>query len=205
MRCIIPAAGFGTRMNMKTDQSKEMLLDNTGNSIIRYCLDLCWNYKLNPLIVTRKEKTDLIEYCNDLHVETLIIETKGEWPETVLASQEYWEESNILILPDTRFNSTEVIQYMKNDLELHQNYSIAIHKINPEESSKWCVTNGVELIEKPNHIKFNWAMGLIAWNKLNGEELFNSLSIKGNIHVLENTGFHYLDSFKDITRNGIIE
>lgn len=205
MKAVILCCGYGTRMGMKSNESKEMLLDKTGYPIIYHSFILCNIYKLNPLVITRKEKTDLIDYCKEHNVETLIIDPKGEWPETILASAPMWESSNILILPDTRFESTRVIEYMKNDIdELNCDYSVAVHKI--DESSKWCVTNGAYIVEKPVENNYDWAMGLIAWDIYNGKKLFTQLSERNKYFVFDgNVGFHYLDNFKDVTRTGKLE
>lgn len=203
MRAIIPSAGLGTRMGMRPDQSKEMLLDNTGRPIIHYSLALCAKYNLTPLVILRKEKTDLIDYCKEQNIETFIIEPKREWPETILASEAHWEQYNIMILPDTRFSDDKVIQYMKNDLENGCQSSIALHRV--EDSSKWCVINRHEIIEKPNYNEKAWAMGLLAFNDFEGEDLFGALSKRNNYYELFRSNYQYLDSFKDITRTGIVE
>ncbi len=133
---IIPCAGYGTRMNMPIGQSKELLLDKAGNHLIEFYLNHCPHFNITPLVITRKEKTDLIAYCESNHIETLIIEPKGEWNDTVLASSLLWDEDNILVLPDTRFNSPRTaISDIKKGLELGNQAVIGLHKV--DDVSKW--------------------------------------------------------------------
>jgi dTDP-glucose pyrophosphorylase len=198
MRAIIPCAGFGTRMNMRYDQSKEMLPAEDGY-IIDYSLKLCEEYGLTPLIITRKDKTDLHDYIhNETQYEIQIITPYGEWPDTILMSQDYWHEHNILILPDTRFKPTNVIQLIKNDLELGAAASIALHSVT--DTSKWCIVKDYDLTEKPTFNENGWAMGLIGFNRSEGARLFNGLRVRGSPYRLLDASFQYLDSFQDITR-----
>lgn len=204
MRAIIPCAGLGTRMKMKHNESKEMLHDPTfAGLVIDYSLDLCQEFNLNPLVVTRKEKTDLIQYCAIKNIETMIIEPEGEWTNTVYISNDYWEKHNILILPDTRFQSPSVIEYMKRDLENGAKCSVALHKVTDPE--RWCIVNDYILYEKPDFdLTYAYAMGLIAFDNIEGQYIFPALE-KDKTAVPKNMSFQYLDSFKDITRSGIIE
>lgn len=198
MRAIIPCAGFGTRMKMRPDQAKEMLVDiERDEFIIDYSLNLCKKYELEPLIITRKEKVDLLEYLN-FNVDIEIIEPKGEWPDTILAVESSWDKHNILILPDTRFEPTDVIQYIKNDLENGALFSIALHSVT--DSNKWCVVKNYDLIEKPRFNENAWAMGLIGFNKSHGSRLFKMISQRGRPYHLIDSSFQYLTKFEDITR-----
>lgn len=204
-KCILPCAGFGLRMGMLPNQSKEMLQDGTGNPVIQYSLDLCYKYDLEPVIITRKEKTDLLAYCHCrvYPIETLIIEPNGEWPNTILASKDLWNENNIMILPDTRFNPTSVIKDMESSLKLGNRAVIALHEVS--DSSKWCIVDDYQLIEKPNWDEKSMAMGLIGFKKDEGELLFSIINKRNMPYSLMDAGFVYLNDFKDITRGGKIE
>ncbi len=203
MRAIIPCAGFGTRMNMKPNESKEMLLDSDGQHLIDHILMLCNIYNLKPLIITRAEKIDLIEYCDKRGIETLIISPFGEWPDTILASESKWHTNNILILPDTRFEPTSIIAQLEQDLLNGARASIALHTIT--DATKWCVIQNYDIIEKPDLSLSSMAMGLIAFNKHEGYRLFKTISKRNNPYHLMDASFQYLTSFKDITRTGKIE
>jgi len=200
MKCIIPAAGFGTRMSMAMNKSKEMLPDPgyKHQPIIQYALDLCKAFKMEPLVITRKEKQDLRQYLFNQGVEFIDIEVKGEWNETVLASKDHWVENNMLILPDTRFSSFKCIQDIQRGLELGNNAVIALHEVT--DPDKWgIITPRYVLLEKPDYLsndtKYS-AWGLIGFKKSYGQELFSNVKCLD----LKNVGFTYLDKFEDITR-----
>ncbi len=202
MRAILPCAGYGSRMKMQPNQSKEMLLDSKGKPIIEYHLDLCYKYNITPLVITRAEKKDLIQYCTDKSVETLIIEPQREMPFTVLRSWEKWEEDNILLLPDTRFEPTYIIEKVMNDLDLGAELSIALHQV--DDPQNWGIVHNYKLIEKPKHLfGTHEAFGIIGFKRSTGISFFDSLNLQRSAK-LTNTSFQYLDSFRDITRTGII-
>lgn len=211
MKCIVPCAGFGTRMSMAKDCSKEMLPDPgyKHQPIIQYVLDLCEAFKLEPLVITRKEKQDLRQYLFDKQVDFIDIDVKGEWNESVLASKELWAENNLLILPDTRFYSYKCIEDIQRGLELGNNAVMALHEVtDPSKWSTWGMIFNNHIYEKPNLTDYywyenytkepemKWAWGLIGFKDTYGQELFS------NIQCLElkNVGFTYLTKFEDITR-----
>lgn len=200
-RLIIPCAGFGTRMSMEKNKSKELLLYQ-GGPLIEFSLDLAKDFDLNPLVITRAEKIDLIDYCEKNEIETQIIEVNGEWADTVLQSAPHWEEDNILILPDTIFNpSYSPINDILHSLEIGSNAIFALHHV--EDSSKWGIIKDYTLFEKPDFNGPGLAWGLIGFKKEYGLELFSNCQ-KGKSFKLENCGFTYLDEFKDLTRTGKI-
>lgn len=194
-KAIIPCAGFGTRMGMWPDESKEMLKDD-GNYIIDYSLNLCKSFDLEPLIITRKEKKDLKKYIKKLGVESIDIEVEGEWYNSVLKSESHWSKDNILILPDTRFNSINVIKDIKKGLELGNNAVLALHKV--DDPTKWGIVHDYAIWEKPFMLFPKMAWGLIGFKQTYGYYLFDTMS--SSSVPLENVGFTYLKSFIDITR-----
>ena len=207
MIAIIPCAGLGTRMNMKLDESKEMLLDPYyGNKpVIQWTLDLCARNGIQPLIVTRKEKTDLIDYVKAQVAKTMVIEPDGEWMDTVYvaAHANRYEDTSVLLLPDTRFSpADQVMRGMKADLALGAKISIAVHNV--EDVSQWCEVKEYTLIEKPKVQACGEAFGLIAWRGAYILDIMENLS-KNKWHRLQDTSFQYLNDFKDITRTGVIE
>ena len=92
VKAIIPCAGFGTRMAMQPNQSKEMLTDPvTGKYLIDYSLDLCYKYKIKPVVISRLEKEDLNSYLRSKNVTHISLKEAGkEWAQTVLKSQGLW-------------------------------------------------------------------------------------------------------------------
>lgn len=206
---IIPCAGRGTRMNMQSNQSKELLIDPiTNKPLIEWHLDLCKQYDIEPVVVTRQEKRDLVDYCLDRNIKLQLVDIHGEWPYTVLASKNNWNAYNILLLPDSRFGSIKTFEHVLTDLSLSVKASIALSV--QEDASKWCVVDKYYSIhEKPEtSLTENkvFAMGVIGFNQCYGEQLFQSLGDRRyGPHRLENVSFQYLDWYRDITRTGVVE
>lgn len=201
MKAIIPCCGYGTRMGMKPNESKELLPDvvNGFKAIIDFAIQQCRFFRLDPLVITRKAKKDLIKYCKENRIEYMIHEPKDgdEWNKTVLASQDHWDEENILILPDTRFGSVFCIEDIERGLKLGNNAVMAVHEV--RDPSKWGVIRGNTLFEKPKQFPEDnkeWAWGLIGFKDTYGQELFSDVECL----ELKNVGFVYLKSFEDITR-----
>lgn len=199
MKCILPCAGFGTRVGMQPNQSKEMLIEpGTNRPVIEYSLLLCNEYKMTPMVVTRADKKDLIEYCTG-RADVLIVDPIGEWSMSVLMTQPYWEKNNILILPDTRFSPTSIITKIENDLNNGADISLGLHNV--DDPDKWCIVQDYGLYEKPKHLPGNkWAFGIIGFTEFAGYKLFKNLEMH-KVTDLHNTSFQYLESFKDITRD----
>jgi len=205
MKVIIPACGYGIRMGMQPNESKEMLIEemphpamkNYNQPIIQYSLDICEQYNLDPIVITRPHKEDLIEYLHKHRIEVMIHQPKDgeEWALTVLASQRHWEENNLLLLPDTRFHSTGIVLDIEEGLKLGNNAVFALHNV--DDPHNWGIIKDYNLIEKPKTLSVGryWAWGLIAFKDYYGEELFSSKQL-----TLKDVGFCYLDHFRDITR-----
>lgn len=205
MRVIIPCAGYGTRMGMEPDKSKELLINpGTNKPLIDYSLFICKIYGYDPFVITRREKTDLIDYLDEKNVEYMFSTGTGEWMDSILQTEQHWEEHNLLVFPDTRFSNITTILEMEQDMKLGCNASIALHKVT--DPSKWCVVDQFgRLLEKFNPHSFSpqnhWAFGLIMFSRKYGYPLFNGLSVDKHFR-LENTSFKYLNSFIDLTRTG---
>lgn len=199
-RAIIPAAGFGTRLSMEPHQSKELLPGLDGRPMIQNSIDLARERGWNPLVVTREEKKDLLDYCWQEAVEVLVIQPHGEWPNTILASAHRWEDENLLLLPDTVFAPPEAVADMLALTKRHP-ITIGIHKVS--DPCNWCVYDALkeQIIEKPMapHETW-WGMGLLGWQRLYGKGLFQALATRNNPYPLPSHDLVFLDSFKDLTR-----
>ena len=194
MKCIIPAAGYGTRMGMKPNQSKEMI-KYQGKPMIQWSLDLCKMFDIEPLVITRKEKKDLRQYLFNAGIKFIDIEVEGEWNDTVLKSREYWDFDNLLLLPDTRFDTLRCIKEIKQGLKLGNNAVMALHLVT--DPTKWGIVENYKLYEKnKNFCGAFLAWGVIGFKNTYGQELFSKVECL----ELDNVGFTYLNKFKDLTR-----
>ncbi len=213
MLIVIPAAGFGTRMNVPTNKSKEMLGDpyNDNKPLIQWTLDLVKDY--SKVVITREEKTDLIDYLAEQQIFTLLInDTTKEVPNTILYSKEHWEEKNILVFSDTRFTPS-IIEQIDKELET---YDLVFPVFPVEDVRLWgkvlldpFTQRPLATVEK-EEIKFKLeglAWGLIGFKKSIGEKLFQAYLNKEYFTFPKNWKVKVLklESFKDITRTGTIE
>jgi dTDP-glucose pyrophosphorylase len=110
---IIPAAGKGTRMGSPVD-GKEMMLDLvTGRPLIDFAIMAAEDAGCDKIVVAIEQDTKpvLISHIQQTFPQVYIQLTKpeGEWPSTVLQTEPQWDpHHNVLILPDTRYNSQEL-------------------------------------------------------------------------------------------------
>lgn len=199
---IIVAAGYGTRVGKRPDESKE--LDHyEGRPLIEFSLNLCAQHGIIPHVVTRKEKLDLIAYCVTKNIMVQVLEAPGaEWAATALLSVPYWAEHNVLLLPDTTFENTEVVWDMLKDLKLGCGASFGIHDV--EDQSAWSTINNYMVTEKPSVKGPGTAWGTIAFTKNHGALLLEALTVKNVPHRLYDSSFHPLKGFKDLTRSSTI-
>lgn len=211
--CIIPCAGTGSRMGFPTC-GKEMLIDPmTMQPLIYWSLSLCRQYGIRPVVITTKGKVELQEYIKAFFPETTIVITEptSEWPESVLKTKELWGQTNVLVLPDTRFTAENVIAQMISRLDMGLKIGAALHKVPVEETSlfgmvKYKGCGEAIFVEKPKEIKeCNTAWGLLSFVPDAGVNLFQGFLTRNNFFELEDVFVLYLDSFKDITRKGYIE
>lgn len=199
---IIPAAGLGKRVGMQPHESKELLPDSSGKPLINYAIGLSEDLGINPTIITRKEKTTLIDYVQSKLCNVLIIEPEGEWPNTILKSKELWSARNILLLPDTRFSPERIVKHMFDSLNYNE-LSFGVHQV--EDISKWgCVEKidrkSVDVCEKPNKTGPGLAWGIIGWQKDAGEDLFSLYTEKNTWKIFNNSVCFNLNKFEDVTR-----
>jgi len=181
--------------------ASEMRLDPfTKRPMIEFILKLCVKYRIEPLIITTKDKANLIGYCEEHGIETLIIEPTDEWVDAVLKSKHLWHTINFLMFPNTRFTPVDIINHMKKDMELGANSSIALHEV--ENNSKWYTVCDYSITNEPLKIYAGMAMGTMAFNNIEGEQLFNIIKTKSTDVRLFNSSFRYLTTFKDTTQTG---
>lgn len=202
VKVILPCAGLGTRVGMRHDQSKE-LCEYNGKPLIQFALDICSKYGYVPHVITRKEKLDLIQFCQDRKITVQILDEPGrEWADTVLKSQPYWADVNLFILPDTVWDNPEIVQELVNNIKLGNNAAFGI--LDVENQSKWSTINNYTVTEKPRVHGAGIAWGCFAFKKVYGFNLFFRLSQKDYPFKLKRCSFHSLKNFYDVTRKGTI-
>lgn len=184
-------------MGMKPNESKEMLfLNEEGAPCIDYALKQCAKNNLEPLIITREEKTDLIDYCVNLNIDCISIASKGEWVSTILSVCDFWDESNVLLLPDTRWTNEKALATI---VKSKQDLCLGLHLV--EDPENWGILSGDYVIEKPKNLKGpHLAWGVIKFSKERGYDFFSELSSNDGLAKAAPCEIVNLGSFKDITR-----
>lgn len=201
MKAIIPCCGLGTRVGMLANQSKELLWDEENqNYIISWCIQQCWLACIEPLVLLRKEKTDLIQYCIDHEVDYVIMEPGQEWADTVLKSYKNWDAQNILFLPDVRFSDPmTVLETMKLHLRF-TNLTIGLHEV--KDVSKWGMVNPWTqmVVEKPKEFETDCAWGVIGFRAAEGYKFFEDMVNLKSSFIPVNTQYVNCKNFEDLTR-----
>jgi UTP-glucose-1-phosphate uridylyltransferase len=204
MRTIIPAAGFGTTMDLEPHQSKELMRGPDGKLLIEYALERA----TNPLVVTRKSKTSLVEWLKENNVPHMLISPAKDWPDTVLKSKKYWEDENVILLPDARFRPEGMVDTMESMLKSEYKLVAAVHMVSDLADWGGLVTKFIEgkatevLWEKPQHFRHEGglAWGLLGFRKEIGEDLFRACRGRKPFTLPADSAKLYLDTFEDVTR-----
>jgi dTDP-glucose pyrophosphorylase len=206
MRAIIPSCGFGTRVGMRPDQSKELLSNkDTGERLIDRVIINCILAGIEPVVLVREEKKDLIKYLAPMKdVITHVMKPGKEWADTVYKSQEVWADNNILILPDTRhYRELDTLINTKTMLtDLNTDVVLGLHKV--DDPTKWCVYDPYDkmLIEKPKETHHQYAFGTIGFKSYIGPDLFLHLSQNNKYKLYSEVDVNVimLKGFQDLTR-----
>ncbi len=157
---LIPAAGFGRRMG--SPLAKEILPLRAKRPLIEAPLEWCADRHWPALVITRQEKTNLIEYLswrnktlvgerhfsprvddlrtNTSSVDTLIVGATQDWPDTLLASRDHWHEWNLVLLPDVDFAPLEILDQIAEQMgrlsPLPNQLIVASHDIGLDENAR---------------------------------------------------------------------
>lgn len=202
MKALIPCAGYGTRMRMQPHEAKELLPDEEGNPTIEWSLNICKKYNIEPVIITRSEKLEFIEYLKNNNINYIIGggESTGE---SILNAKEQWGDYNIVILPDTRFDYPETLFHdMLKGMKLGNDCTFAL--FNVEDHHNWGVVCDNTFYEKPKKIFTQednaLAWGLFGFKKSYGETLLTNYNITSEPLKLTNPGYYFIENFRDISR-----
>lgn len=201
IKAIIPCAGYGTRLGMAPNESKEMLVDATRREhVIDYSLELCRTLGFEPLVISRSGKEDLNKYLPSIGIIPVIIDDGEEWYDTILKSYNHWGDNNVVLLPDTRWsNAVASLKHIKYSFE-KLNSVMALGTLDVEDARKWCVVHGDFLFEKPNTNMSSLAVGVFGFYKEVGRRMFNNFKNKTSFEIPKTTQFVELQNFEDITR-----
>lgn len=217
---IIPAAGKGTRMG-SPEIGKELLLDPmNGRPLIDFAIIAAQDAGCDKIVVAIEEGTKplLQSYIKETFPEVVVYLSRPavEWPDTVLQTKDHWDlHNNIMILPDTRYNTEE----LKHLVDLHKedgSISFALLPGRMTEPEKFAIVglhefsnNPMFTVEKPPDV--GWphiaAWGILAFTETAGLHLMQTYSDRGSVMSLHGWVINnfYLSWFKDITRQGYIE
>ena len=202
MKALIPCAGFGTRMRMMPHQAKELLPDEDGNPTIEWSLNICKKYNIEPIIITRPEKEEFNQYLDQNNI-TYVFDNGNSVGESLLKTQPYWDSTNIVILPDTRFDYPENF-FLDVDkcMKAGNDYVFGLFEVSDHQN--WGIICNNVFFEKPRH-KFEehdhaYAWGTIAFKRNTGEALLEKYNLVSKPFDLVNAGYLFIDNFRDISR-----
>jgi len=206
IRCIIPCTTINSKSDNIKDESNEMVYDSFINGpMIDYSLSLCNKFNLDPIIITHKNKTDLIDYVKD-KTEILIVDnTVTDYFQSVLLSKGYWYNQNILLLPNIRFEPENALESLASFGS--SKVVLGVHTV--ENSTKYGAIKikdeEVFYANKPLTNETNFAWGLISFKYDYGIELFNNMLDKNKWHKFHyETNFVFLNNFLDVNRTNRI-
>lgn len=201
---IVPAAGFGTRVG--SPQAKELMLHPLfGVSFLEKCLERIANCGATPLVISRSDKVVLNDWLTSHAVSHLQITKTSEWVQTVLASQEFWQEKNLLLLPDTNFSPENILSKMFHSLN-HSELVAATFEV--DDLRLWGGIKSLKgktfVSEKISQPESGSAWGILGFSK-SGGGVFWPTYLKAQAskkweQIDLSFATHELDSFKDLTR-----
>lgn len=209
---IVPCAGFGTRVG--SPPAKELLINpQTHSPLIEHCLQVAEQNEWRSVLITRPEKKVLMDYVaireakKSFQSQWVLVQKTAEWPESILKSADYWEEKNILILPDTTWSPAGIEKKLISALD---HCDVAFGVFTSAEQGTWGTVsindNVLHLCEKPTITRPHFqAWGLIAFRKNIGKILFSEILESTMDHQVKSLQLKaqtiLMDSFSDLTRD----
>ena len=206
---LIPAAGFGRRMG--SPEAKEMLPGPDGRPLIQWGLEQAFLRGWQVHVVSRKGKRVLAEFLKSQARPELSwneIDSSLECADTLLQSELSWRERVIVLLPDTRFEPTEILDQMAASLLDHD---LVYATFPVKDPSTWGVIqqskDGWQIAEKCAQTGAgaeHQAWGLLGFQKHTGKKALEahlrSILGAGPQNLPTVPGFCALKSFQDLTR-----
>lgn len=196
IKIIIPAAGYGTRMG--GTPAKELLKHpKSQNNFLQEAMSRhkTLSYQMLPAhfhVISRVDKTALNDFVLNLKNENMddnltlqTIAPSKEWPDSVRQSAPYWNEWNLLLLPDADYApliTTPLLKCLMDD----QSVDLYFFTFAPENPAEWgvikCVGGQFFIADKPKETRGPThqsgqisAWGLILFRKSIGQELFSTI------------------------------
>ena len=168
-------------------------------------------------VISRSDKQELNDFLNaysvensNLNLEVQKIFASKEWPETVLASESYWRDWNLLLLPDTSYEPLLSRKILADALSQAQNQKVSLvfGTFEVDHPKVWGVIkfekDQIQIAEKPLDVENGTAWGWILFRKEWGRELFSKLLDSGADHQWKNISSAALNfpliRFTDYTR-----
>lgn len=157
-------------------------------------------------MISRSTKSDLNNYLKEQKINHYLIHQSIDWTDTVLQASKYFNEENILLLPDTYFDPEDIIPLLIDELTISP---LTFGTFSTHEPKLWgclkLIGENYQIAEKPNIHDELKAWGLIAFKKHAGEKLFKLLLESTKDHQFKNLDFCKisqipLNRFFDLTR-----
>jgi hypothetical protein len=221
MLLLVPAAGYGLRAG--APPAKELLnRPNTEKKFIDLPLEIAKKYAWPILVISRKNKTELNQYLVSKQtrdqmgelLQTHLIESSQDWFDSLLQSEPFWLEHNIVFLPDVHFTPENILLKMQKAL-FNAPIVAAAHQV--PDPNNWghiysSLNDGIDsdrqtvFFEKPSIFlpPIDRAWGLMGFHKNWGAKILNAQAKSQKQQVEQtlnlNCQFLKLESFEDLTR-----
>lgn len=160
------------------------MTDPEGRPLIDFALEQALKRNWPVHIITREEKQPLIQHlqawkCRGLQISWQFVSATKEWPETLLLSKPFWQERNLVVLPDTRYLPLDIWDQMQTQQDVGVDVTYAVMESDDLKSaSSWGVLRfePFSLCEKPREVLppryFFW--GLMLFRKHVGQDLLEA-------------------------------
>jgi hypothetical protein len=203
---------------MGSPEAKELFLRPEGTHLIDLGLQSAAERGWPMHVITRPEKKSLVLYLEKIpNVSIQKIGPTFDWPETLLASEPYWQEWNLVFLPDMDFKPRNVLDEMAAKMTGANEVVTANHLV--KDASQWGILwpeagaapadFGIRVGEKVpiNSSEPRWAWGIYAFRKSVGRALLQAQLESCRDHRLKHLALKAtavpLTEFQDLTRGEV--